>query len=138
MSPLDDRTYIQYNVVVILVTSFQCDVQAFHIVQWTRSTRGRKHKLTRIETVHLQIGTSLDSLCNASAEYSSVRFRSLLVAEDAELSLIGLIAMVRLFATGPIHQTAGMVIVEEKHQSLMEPSHDENSDHKHRFSIGTT
>jgi len=70
------------------------------------------------------MGMSLDSPCNATAECSSAWFKCVFVVEDAESSIIGLIAMVQLFPTGPVHETIGMVVVEERHQSPMQPSHD--------------
>jgi len=42
-----------------------------------------------------------------------------------------------MFATGQIRQTAGMVIVEERHQPLMQPLHDGIYRRKPVFGIGT-
>jgi hypothetical protein len=43
------------------------------------------------------------------------------VIEEAESSIKGLLDLVQMLATGPIRQTAGMVIVEERHQPRMQP-----------------
>jgi len=70
------------------------------------------------------MGTSPNSHFKSTAGPIPVRLKCLLIAKDAELSIKGLLAMVRMIATGPISQTAGMVIVEERHQPPMQPLND--------------
>jgi hypothetical protein len=60
------------------------------------------------------------------------------VVEDTESSVIGLLALVQTFATGLIRQTAGMVIVEERHQPLMQPLPDGTYRRKPLIVFGTT
>jgi len=64
--------------------------------------------------------------------------KCLFVVEDAKLRVKGLLAFVQTFATGQIHQTAGMVIVEERGQPLMQPLHNGSNHRKPLFSVGTT
>jgi hypothetical protein len=45
--------------------------------------------------------------------------KSLFIVEDTQLSIKGLLALVQTFATGPIDQTAGMVVVKETDQPSM-------------------
>jgi len=61
---LKDAKYIWYNAVGIPVTSFQCHAKAVYMVHCTGSTRWRKHKPPRNDTVLLRMGTSLASHCN--------------------------------------------------------------------------
>jgi hypothetical protein len=122
-SRLNDAKYFRYNAVEILVTSFQCDEQAVHMVHCTGSTRWRTHKPPRCDIVHLWMGTNQDSHCKSTAGCIPTRLKCLLVVKDAESSVKGLLALVQTFATGPIRQTAGMVIVEERHQPQMQPLH---------------
>jgi hypothetical protein len=56
----------------------------------------------------------------------------------AELSCKGLLALVQMFATEPICQTAGMVIIEEWYQPPMQPLQDGSYRRKPLFSVGTT
>jgi hypothetical protein len=60
------------------------------------------------------------------------------VVKAAELSGKGLLALVQTFVTGPICQTACMVIVKERDQPPIQPCHDESYCHKPVFGIGTT
>ena len=84
------------------------------------------------------MGTSLDSHFKSTAGRIPTRLKCLLVIEDAESSVKGLLALVQTFATGPICQTAGMVIVEERHQPPMQPLHDGSYRRKPLFGVGTT
>jgi len=135
---LNDAKFIRYNAVAIPVTSFQCDEQAVHMVRCTGSTRWRKHKPPRNDTVLLWMGTSPDSHFKLIAGLIPTRLNSLFVVEDAESSANGLLAFVQTFATVPIRQTAGMVIVEEMHQPPMQPLHDGSYRRKPLFGVGTT
>jgi len=60
------------------------------------------------------------------------------VVENAELSIEALLALVETFATAQIHQNAGKVIVEESHQSLMQPLNGGRYHCKPHFAVGTT
>jgi hypothetical protein len=132
-SHLNDAKYILYNAVAIPVTSFQSDEQVVHMVFCTGSTRWRKHKPTRNDTVLLWMGTSPDSHFKLTAGCIPARLKCLFVVEDAEWSVKRLLALVQTFATGPIRQTGGMVIVEGRHQPPMQPLHDGSYSRKHLF-----
>ena len=110
VSHLNDAKYIRYNAVVIPVTFFHYDKPAVHMVHCTGSTRWRKHQPPRNDTVLLWMGTSSDSHIESTAGRISPRLKCLFVFGDAELSVKVLLALVLTFATGLIHQTAGMVI----------------------------
>jgi len=118
-SGLNDAKYIRYNSVAIPVTSFHCDKQPVHMVRCTGSTRWRKHKPPRNDTVLLWMGTSPDSHFKLTAGHIPTRLKFLFLIKDAKSSIQGLLALVQTFATAPICQTAGMVIVEERHQPPM-------------------
>jgi len=78
----------------------------------------------RNDTVLLWMGTSPDSHIKLTAGRTLARLKCLSVIEDAESSVEGHLALVDTFATGPIHESAGMMIVEERHQPPMQPLHD--------------
>jgi len=137
-SRLNNANYIRYNTVAIPKMSFQYDEQAVHAVCCTVSTRWRKHKPPRNVTILLWMWTSPDSHFKSTAGCIPVRLKFLFVIEDAELNVKGLLALVQTFATGPIHQTASMVIVKERHQSMMQSLHDGSHCHNPLCSIGTT
>jgi len=137
-SRLNDANYFQYNAVSIPVTIFQCDEQAVHMVHCTGSTRWRKHKPPRNDTELLGMGTSPDSHFETTAGHIPPRLKCLFVVENAESRVKGLVALVQTFATGPIRQTAGMVIVEERHQPPMQPLHDGSYHRKPHFGVGIT
>ena len=84
------------------------------------------------------MGMSLDSHFKSTAGLIPAQSKCLFVVEDAESSVKGLLALVQTFATGLIRQTAGMVIIEEKYQPLMQPLHDRCSRRKPLFGVGTT
>jgi hypothetical protein len=134
----NDAKYIRYNPVAIPVTSFQCNERAVHMVRCTGSTRWRKHKPPRNDTVCLWMGMSPDSQFKLTAERIPARLKCLFVTKDAESSIKGLLALVQTFTTGPIRQTAGMLIVEERHQPLMPPLHNGSYCHQPLFGSGTT
>jgi len=121
-----------------LVMSFQCNQQAVHIVPCTGSTRWRYHKPPRCDTVLLRMGTSSHSHYKSTAGGNPARLKCLFVVKDAESSVEGLVALVQTFATGPIRQTAGMVIVQERCQHPMQPLHIEGYSRKSLFVVGTT
>jgi len=106
------------------VTYFQWDEQAVHTVSCTGSTSWRKHKPPRNDTVLLWIGMCLDSHFKSTADCIPAWLSSHFVVEDAESSVKGLLAFVMMFATGPIGETAGMVIVKKRHSAPIQPLHD--------------
>jgi len=118
-SRLNDAKYIPYKAVAIPVPLFECDEQAVHMVCRTGSTRWRKHKPPRNDTVLLWMGTRLDSHLKLTAECIPSRLKCLFIVKDDLSNINRLLALVRTFATGPILQTAGMVIVEERDQPPM-------------------
>jgi len=118
--------------------SFQCNKQAVHMVRCTGSTWWRNHEPPRNDTVLLWMGTSPDSHLESTAGWIPAQLKCVFVIEDAELSVKVLLALVQTFATGPIHQTAGVVIVEERHQRLMQPFHSGSYRRKPLARIGTT
>jgi len=137
-SRLNDAKCMQYNIVAILVMSFHCDEQAVHFVCCTGSTRWRKHKPPRNDTVLLWMGTSRDCHFKSTAGGIPARLKCLFVVEDGKSSVEGLLALVQTFAPRPIRQMAGMVIVKERHQPPMQPLHDGSYRHKPLISVGTT
>jgi len=120
------------------VTSVQCDEQAVYIVRCTGSRRWRKHKPPRNNTVLLWMGTSPDSYFKSTAGGIPALLKCLVVVEDAESSIGGLLAFVKMFPTGPIRQTNGMVIVEEEYQPPMRFLHNESYCHNPLFGIRMT
>jgi len=136
-SHLNNANHIQYSAVAILVMSFQGNEQAVHTVRCTGSTRYRKHKPTRNDTVRLWMGTSLDSRFKSTAGCIPTWLKCLFVVEDVELSDTWLDALLQTFARWPICQTAGIVIVEGRDQPLLQPV--PNGSHRHRpvFGVGT-
>jgi hypothetical protein len=62
----------------------------------------------------------------------------LLALEDAESSIQGLLYLVQTLPTGQICHTAGIVIVKERDQPLMQHLHDASNHHKPLFGVGTT
>ena len=70
------------------------------------------------------MGTSPDRHFKSTAGCIPTQLKSLSFIEDAEMSVKGLPALVQTFSTGPIGQTPGMVIVEERHQPLTQPFQD--------------
>jgi len=137
-SHLNNAKYILYNAVAIPVTCFQCDEQAVYMVRCTGSTRWRKHKAPKNDTVLLWMGTSLNSHFKSTVGCIPALLKCLFVIEDAELSVKGLLALVQMFATGLIRQTACIVIVEERHQPLMQPLRDGGYRRRPPFSVGIT
>jgi hypothetical protein len=65
-------------------------------------------------------------------------FKRHFVVEDGESSINGLLALLQTFVTGTICQTAGMVILEERHQPLMQPLYKGSYCSTHLFGIRTT
>jgi len=108
------------------------------MIRCSGSTRWRKHKPPRNDTVLLWMGTSPDSHLKSTADRIPARLKCLFGVVDAESSVQGLLALVQTFATEPIRQTAGMVIVEERHQPPLQPIHDGRYHRKPRFGVGTT
>ena len=135
---LNDAKYIRYNAVAIPVTTFQCDEQAVHMVCCTGSTRWRKHKPPRNDTVLLWMGMSSYRHFKSTAEGISALLKCLFGIEDAELSINGLLTLVQTFAAGLICQTTGILIVEERDQPLMESLHNESYCRKPLFGIEMT
>jgi len=84
------------------------------------------------------MGTSPDSHFKSTAARIPARLKCLFVVEDAESSIKELLALVQTFATGPIRQTAGMVIVEERHQPPMQPLPNGCCRREPLFGVGTT
>jgi len=135
---LNDAKYIRYNAVAHLLPSFQCNEEAVHMVPCTGSTRSRKHKPPRIDTVLLWMGMSPDSHFKLTAWRIPAQLKCLFVGKYFEFKVKGLLALDPMFATGPTRQTAGMVIVEERHYHLMRPLHDGRNHCNHLFSTGST
>jgi len=137
-SLLNNAQSIRHNPIAIPVMSSQCDEQAVQMVCCTGSTRWRKHKPPRNDTVLLWMGTSPDSHLRSTAGRILARLKCPFFVEDAQSSIKGLVALVQTFATGPIRQTAGMAILEERHQPAMQALHDGRYHRKPHFSVRTT
>jgi hypothetical protein len=118
--------------------SFQCDEHAVHMVHCTGSTRWRKHKWPRNDKVNLWMWTCPDSHFMSTAGCVHTWLNCLFVIKHAEWSNNGLHALVQTLSTGPIPQTAGMLIVEERHQPAMQPLHNWRYRRKPLFGIGPT
>jgi len=108
------------------------------MVHCTGSTRWRKQKPPRNDTVRLWMGTSLDCHFKLTAPCITPCLESLFVAEDAESSVKGLLTLVLTPATGPICHTAGMVIADDRHQPPMQTLEGASYCQKPVFGIGTT
>jgi hypothetical protein len=102
ISRLKDSKNIPYNGVAILVTSFHSDKQAVHMVRCTGSTWWRKYKPPRNDTLVLWMGTSPDNHFKWTAGPIPVRLKCFRIVEDAESSVIELLALFQTYATGPI------------------------------------
>jgi hypothetical protein len=74
---------IPYNAAAIPVLSFQCDEQSVHMARYTGSTRWRKHKPPRNNTVLLWRGTSLDSHFRSTVGTIPAGLKCLFIIEDA-------------------------------------------------------
>ena len=75
--------------------------------------------LPRNESVCLWMGNSPKSHSVLNAGCSPSRLKCVSVMNDPVLCTKGLPALVQLFPTWPIHQTAGMVMVKDRHHSPM-------------------
>jgi hypothetical protein len=84
------------------------------------------------------MGNSPDSHFKSTAGRIPALLKCLFVVENAESSIKGLLALVLMYATGPIRQTDGMVMVEERHQPPMEPLHDGTDRRKPCYGVGTS
>ena len=84
------------------------------------------------------MGTSPDSRLKTTVGRIAARLKCLPVVDDAEWSVEGLLASVQMFATRPIRQTAGMVIIEERYQPLIQPLHDGSYHRKPLLGFVTT
>jgi len=135
---LNNVKYILYNAGVLPAMSFGCDKQAVDMVRCIGSTRWRKHMLPRNDTVLLRMGTGLDSHFKSTAGHIRTCLKCLFIVQDGESSIKGLLVLVQKFAPAPICQTASMVIVEERHQPLLQLLHHGSYCHKPLFSIRTT
>jgi len=122
-STLNDAKYILYSTVAIPVTSCQCDKQAVPMVHCSGSRRWRKHKPPRNDTVLLWMGTSPDSQFKSTAGLIPAQLKCHFIIEDAASSIQLFLALGQTLATGLILQTASMMIIDERHQSRMQPLH---------------
>jgi hypothetical protein len=93
----NDAEYIRYNTVAHPVTSVQYDQQAIHMVCCTGSTRWRKHKPPRNDTVHLWMGTSPDSQFELTAEHIPTGVKGHSIIEHAESRVKRLLTLVQMF-----------------------------------------
>jgi hypothetical protein len=84
------------------------------------------------------MGTSPDNPFKFTAGSIPARLKCLFIVKDAGLRVKGQLALVQTFATGTIGQTAGMVIMEERHHPLMQPFHDVSYPQKLLCSVVTT
>ena len=120
------------------MTSSQCDEQAVHVVCCTGSTRWRNHKPPRNYTVLLWMVTSSESHFKSTTGRIPTCLKCLFVVKDAKSRVKGLFTLVQTFATWLICLTAGIVIVEERHQPPMQSLHDGSYHCRPLFSIWTT
>jgi hypothetical protein len=66
------------------------------------------------------------------------RSRCHFIVKNAASSIKELLALLRMFPTGPIQQTAGRVIVEERHRPPMQPLHNGSYSRKTHFGVRST
>jgi len=104
----------------------------------TGCTRWRKHKPPRNDIVLLSVGTSLERWWKSTAGCILTCCKFLFVAEEAETCIISLLALAKMFSTGLIHPTTGIVVVMERHQPPIQRWHSSNCYPKPRFSVRTT
>jgi len=138
ISHLNEAKYIRHNAVAVWVMSSQCDELAVHMVYCTGSTWWRRHKPPRYDRVLLRMRTAPDNHFESNAGHIPAQLKCCLVVEDAESSVTGPLALVQTFVSRPIHKAAGMVIIDERHQSHMHPLHNRSYCHKSHFCVGTT
>jgi len=134
----NNAEYIRLNTVQIRVMSIECDEQAVHMVWSTGTTRWRTHKPWRNDTVRLWIVPTQDSRFNLTPRWIQAHLKYLFIIPDAESSVDGLLDLVQTFETGLIRKTAGMLIVKQRHQPLIQPLHDGRYHCKSLFGTGTT
>jgi len=84
------------------------------------------------------MGTSPNSHFKSTAVHITVWSKWLFVIDDAKLSVQGLPAMIETFAPWRIHLTAGMVMVEGRHQPPMQRLNDGSNQRKPLFGVRTT
>jgi hypothetical protein len=84
------------------------------------------------------MGTNLDSYFRLTAECIPAWLNCSFIIEDAESSAKQLLPLVQMFATVPICQTAGMVIVEGRHQPLVQPFDNASYHCIDNFTVTTT
>jgi hypothetical protein len=137
-SSLNNSTYFQYTTVGIPVMSFQRDERVLHMVHCTVSTGWTKHKPTRHDTELLWMGMSMKCHFKSTAECIPALLKCHFIVRDAESSIEGLLALVQMFASRPICETACMVIVEERHQPPMQILHNLSFWRKPPLGIRTT
>lgn len=121
---LNNMTYMQYNAVAIPVRSFQRNQQAVYTVYCTGPTRQRTHKLPRNYIVLPWMGTSWNSYFKSTSTCIPAQLKCLFIVVDTELTVKVLLFSVETFATGPIYQTAGMVMLQERLQPPIQPWRD--------------
>jgi len=97
------------------------------MVSCTGSTRWRKHKPPINDTVLLCMGMSPKSHFKSTAGCIPTRLQCLVAVGNAELIFKVQLSLVQMFATGSIHQTAGMMIVEQRQKPPTELLHDGSS-----------
>jgi len=118
--------------------TFQCNEYAFHMVCCNVSTRQRKDKPPRNDTVLLWMGTNLDSYFRSTAGCNPACFNCSFNIEHTESSAKQLLPLVQTFGTVHICHTAGIVIVDGTHQPSMQPLHDECYHRMVNFAVTTT
>jgi len=84
------------------------------------------------------MGTSLDHHFRWSTASVPAQLKCLFVVDNAELNVKRFLALIKIFTTGPIHQTAGMIIVKGRYQPPMQLSHAGSYHSKPLFGVRTT
>ena len=114
-------------------------------MRWANSSYGslhwvpwwRQYKPPRYDGVLLWMGMSPNGHFKSTTGGITTWLKCLFVFKAAESSIYKLLALFKTFPTGAICQTAGMVIVEVRHQPPMQPFHDESYRFKPLFFVGT-
>ena len=86
----------------------------------------------------LWMGTSPDSHFKSTAGCIPACLKCLFVFEDAESHVKGLLPMIHSIVKGLIRQTAGMVIVKERHQPTMQSLHNGSYCGRHHIGVRTS
>lgn len=93
------------------------------MVHYTGYTRWRMHKPLRTNAQRLWIEPSPVTYFLSTAVGNPAYWTCLLVIEDADSSMVGLLALVQTVVSRQMPQTTGILLVEGRHQPPMQHIH---------------